>query len=64
MQHASPPPLSRSLLVTLAAACLVSLLSFGVRAAFGLFTAPLTQELALPREVYATAIAIQNLCWG
>lgn len=60
----NPPPLAAALLVTLAAACLISLLSFGVRSAFGLFTDPLTRALGLPREVYATAIAIQNLAWG
>ena len=52
------------LLVTLVAACVVSLMSFGVRGAFGLFTDPLTRELQVSREVYAIAIAIQNLCWG
>ncbi|MBK6006606.1 MFS transporter [Ramlibacter ginsenosidimutans] len=53
-----------ALLATLAAASLVSLLSFGVRSAFGLFTDPLTRELHLSREVYAIAIALQNLAWG
>src|SRR5437764_10735529 len=53
-----------TLLATLAAASLVSLLSFGVRSAFGLFTDPLTRELQLSRETYAIAIALQNLAWG
>jgi MFS family permease len=56
--------LAPALLVTLLATCLISLLSFGVRSAFGLFTDPLTRELGLSREVYAIAIAIQNLAWG
>ncbi|MEJ7931658.1 MFS transporter [Ramlibacter sp. AN1015] len=56
--------LGGALLVTLVAACTISLMSFGVRGAFGLFTEPLTRELQLSREVYAIAIAIQNLCWG
>jgi MFS family permease len=57
-------PLGPALLVTLLAACVISLLSFGVRSAFGLFTDPLTRELGLTREVYAIAIAIQNIAWG
>ena len=56
--------LGGALLVTLVAACAISLLSFGVRGAFGLFTEPLTRDLQVSREVYAVAIAIQNLCWG
>lgn len=56
--------LGGALLATLVAACAISLLSFGVRGAFGLFTDPLTRELQVSREVYAIAIAIQNLCWG
>lgn len=46
------------------AACLVSLVSFGVRGAFGLFMEPLPRDLAIEREVYAFAMAVQNLCWG
>jgi MFS family permease len=56
--------LAPALLVMLAATCLISLLSFGVRSAFGLFTDPLTRELGVSREVYAVAIAIQNIAWG
>ncbi len=52
------------LVATLLAGCTVSLLSFGVRGAYGLFTDPLTRELGITREIYAIAIAIQNLCWG
>lgn len=56
--------LTGMLVVTLLAACLISLLSFGVRSAFGLFTDPLTREFGISREVYAIAIAIQNIAWG
>lgn len=58
------PRLGAALVVTLVAACAISLLSFGVRNAFGLLTTPLAGELQVPREVYSTALAIQNLCWG
>ena len=64
MQRAERLVLAPALLATLVAACLISLLSFGVRSAFGLFTEPLTRELGLSRETYAVAIAIQNLAWG
>lgn len=56
--------LSGMLIATLLAACLISLLSFGVRGAYGLFTAPLTREMGVTREIWAIAVAIQNLCWG
>lgn len=52
------------LLATLLAACVVSLLSFGVRGAFGLFTEPLSRGLGLSRETYSLALALQNLAWG
>lgn len=64
VQEVRFPSLGPALLVTLVAACFISLLSFGVRSGFGLFTDPLTRELGLSREVYAVAIAIQNLAWG
>ena len=60
----TPERLPPVLLATLAAASLISLLSFGVRGAFGLFTAPLSADVGVTREVYALAIAIQNLTWG
>lgn len=56
--------LPAALIVTLIAASAISLLSFGVRAAFGLFTAPLPADVGTTREVFSMAIAIQNLCWG
>ncbi|MGV3570362.1 MAG: MFS transporter [Ramlibacter sp.] len=64
MTAAPPRALAPAMLATLLAACLIALLSFGVRSAFGLFTDPLSRELGLSREVYAIAIAVQNLAWG
>jgi MFS family permease len=46
------------------AACLVSMISFGVRGAFGLFMEPVPRALGLGLETYAFAMALQNLCWG
>ena len=39
-------------------------LSLGVRHAFGLFLQPMSQEFGWGREVFAFAIAVQNLIWG
>lgn len=39
-------------------------LSLGVRHAFGLFLQPMSQEFGWGREVFAFAIALQNLVWG
>lgn len=44
--------------------CLVALLSFGPRSAMGLFLAPMTEAHGWSRELFALAIAIQNLMWG
>ena len=43
---------------------LILLLSFGVRASFGLFQLPIAREFGWPRADYSLAIAIQNLAWG
>ena len=50
--------------LALFATCLVSLISFGVRGAFGLFMDPVPRALGLDREIYSFAMALQNLCWG
>lgn len=67
MSASSPRLLERlepRLVAVLLAACLISLLSFGVRSAFGLFTDPVSRDLGQSRELYALAIAVQNLAWG
>ena len=38
--------------------------SMGIRHTFGLFLPPMTHELGWGREVFALALAIQNLVWG
>jgi predicted MFS family arabinose efflux permease len=50
--------------VIIVAGCLLALLSFGIRASFGLFLAPMSGEFGWGREVFAAAIAVQNLLWG
>lgn len=39
-------------------------LSLGVRQGFGLFLVPVSEDLSLGREVFAFAVAMQNLIWG
>ena len=43
---------------------LILALSLGVRHGFGLFLAPMSAEFGWGREVFAFAIALQNLVWG
>jgi len=43
---------------------LILFLSLGIRHAFGLFLTPMSFEFGWGREVYAFAIALQNLVWG
>src|SRR5215218_10179498 len=46
------------------AGCLIALITFGPRAAAGLFQLPMIAEYGWGREVFSLAIAIQNLLWG
>jgi predicted MFS family arabinose efflux permease len=50
--------------VVVGCGCLIALLTFGIRASFGLFTLPISEAHGWGREVFALAIAIQNLLWG
>ena len=45
-------------------ASLVLFLSLGVRHGFGLFLSPMSNEFGWGREVFAFALALQNLAWG
>lgn len=51
------------LLLTLAGASILCL-SLGIRQTFGLFLPSMTSDLGISREVFALAIAYQNLLWG
>src|SRR5918993_2041680 len=44
--------------------CLIALVTFGPRAAAGLFQIPITTEYGWGRDVFGLAIAVQNLLWG
>jgi MFS family permease len=54
----------RNVTLVIVAGCIISLVTFGVRSSFGLFTDPLTELRGWDREAFAFAIAIQNLVWG
>ncbi|ODN70934.1 hypothetical protein A6302_01706 [Methylobrevis pamukkalensis] len=44
--------------------CLIAVLTFGPRATMGFFLTPMTAANGWSREVFALAIALQNLMWG
>ncbi|HEY0214019.1 MAG TPA: MFS transporter [Paenirhodobacter sp.] len=43
---------------------IILLMSFAIRASFGVFQIPIAQEFGWPRAEFSLAIAIQNLAWG
>ncbi len=51
-------------MVVIFAGCLIALITYGLRTSFGLFVDPVSQGRGWGREVFALAIAIQNLVWG
>ena len=53
-----------AVIAVIAAACLISLVGFGIRSGFGLYLEPMTTENGWSRETFALALAIQNLLWG
>jgi MFS family permease len=50
--------------VMLTAGALTLAVSLGIRHSFGLFLAPMSRDNGWTREVFAFAIALQNLVWG
>jgi MFS family permease len=48
----------------LAAGAVLLAVSLGIRHAFGLFLAPMSRDNGWSREVFAFAMALQNLAWG
>lgn len=55
---------SRSAVLMVACGALVVTIAMGVRQAFGIFLQPLSADLAIGREVFSLAIALQNLMLG
>src|SRR5215813_12888718 len=50
--------------VVVACGCLIAMISFGPRSSLGFFLTPLSQTNHWGRDVFAFAVAIQNLLWG
>src|SRR5215831_2319048 len=50
--------------VVVACGCLIAMISFGPRSSLGFFLTPLSQTNHWGRDVFAFALAIQNLLWG
>lgn len=44
--------------------CFIILISFAIRASFGVFQIPIAEEFGWLRAEFSLAIAIQNLAWG
>jgi len=53
-----------SLTAMIVAGCLVAIVNFGIRSAFGFFTVPISDAHGWPREIFSFAMAMHNLVWG
>ncbi len=54
----------RTPLVVILCGSLMGMLTFGPRSTFGFFLQPMSMEFSWGRDVFALAVAIQNLLWG
>lgn len=61
MPEPRPTPLLSPVLI---AGSVILLVSFGIRASFGVFQIPIAADFGWPRAEFSLAIAIQNLAWG
>ncbi|HUZ33356.1 MAG TPA: MFS transporter [Xanthobacteraceae bacterium] len=61
---AAKPSGWRTPLVIVGFGCLISLLAFGPRSTLGFFLTPMSNANHWGRDVFAFALAIQNLLWG
>ncbi|MDF1718635.1 MAG: MFS transporter [Antarcticimicrobium sp.] len=55
---------SASLTPVLVVGCIIIMVSFAIRASFGVFQLPVAGEFGWARSEFSMAIAIQNLAWG
>lgn len=55
---------SRLFTPVLIAGSLIMIVSFGIRASFGMFQLPVADEFGWLRSEFSLAIAVQNLAWG
>lgn len=61
MKEKSATPLFTPVLIV---GCIIMLVSFAIRASFGVFQIPIAEEFGWLRTEFSLAIAIQNLAWG
>src|SRR6201996_6900008 len=54
----------RTPLIIVGFGCLISMMSFGPRSALGFFLTPMSEANHWGRDVFAFALALQNLLWG
>jgi MFS family permease len=54
----------RTPLVVVVCGCLIGMLTFGPRSTLGFFMQPMSRDFSWGRDVFALALAIQNLLWG
>ncbi len=57
-------PFLQTIPLVILAGCVISMINFGPRSIMGFFLTPMSNEFGWDREVFALAIAIQNLLWG
>jgi MFS family permease len=62
--HAIALPTWRTPVVIVGFGCLIGLMSFGPRSSLGFFLTPLSSANHWGRDVFAFALALQNLLWG
>lgn len=60
----APGAFGRRAVVLIAAAGVITALSFGIRTAFGIFLQPVSADLGWGREIFAFSIALSGLLWG
>lgn len=64
MNNETTSTLSPAVKLLLISACLLLMMSFGVRSSFGLFVKPISAANDWGRDVISIALALQNLTWG
>ena len=59
-----PPARTPLMTPVLIGGCIIIMISFAIRASFGVFQIPIAEEFGWLRAEFSLAIAIQNLAWG
>jgi MFS family permease len=54
----------RTPLVIIVCGCMIALLGFGPRSSLGFFVQPMGRDFGWGRDIFALALAVQNLLWG